>query len=130
MVSLYSGWAVDKSDTRVMANTPLAAAIVPTGTKEKPEQRIVLYFIGAEDKKRRILYTANALLGGKTVAFEETEEQPRAMKTNSNLKDWAGLSVYLDEPRQRVVVFGLTTKAEGQEGVFSALVHPWTELTQ
>lgn len=117
---------MDKSETRVLANTPLAAAIVPAG--ENRPRRIVLYFIGAEDAEEKLLYHAHAVLGEKTVTFDKVEEQPVVFKTadqDYNLKDWAGLATYLDEPRQRVVVFGLTTKTKNEEPVFAAIPHPW-----
>lgn len=126
---------VSESDTRVMSNTPLAVTIIPGNEEKKRECRIVIYFVSVLDKKlkKKRLLSANAVLGGKTITFEEPEEQPRVVKSSDDsetvVKDWAGLSAYLDTPRERVVVFGLTTKEEGREATFQAIQHPWKRLT-
>jgi hypothetical protein len=127
------GFTVKKSSTRAMAKTPLAAAIVPASLEgeAKRRQRIVLYFIGIEgQKKKHLLYSANAALG-ETISFNKPDEEPTVLEGPDgkvDLLEWAGLAAHLDKPRQRVVVFGLTTKIDGQEGVFAGIPHDWSTL--
>lgn len=126
-----TGHDVAKSSARVIAKTPLAAAIVPKSEADAADRRIVLYFIDAEETKKKYLASANATLGQKVVTFDLETELPKVLEiegSKQNLLEWAGMSAYVDVPRQQNVLYALTTKNTGQEAMFKAMSHPWSSV--
>ena len=120
------GWPIDKSASRVIAKTPLAAAIVPAiGNKSR---RIVVYFIGSETQEKKILCRAFTDLVKDNLSFSRVEQQPQPLPGNPELLDWTQIAAYVDVPSQRTLIFGVETMSKKKQPVFNLEKHEWAAL--
>lgn len=100
----------------------MAAAVVPADAEAgRKSKRIVVYFIANADNDYN-LYSANCKLAD-SPDFTQGYEKPQVVGNGYSCRQFSQLSVYLDEPNKRTIVYAMNSIGE-----FTPMYHNWAEI--
>jgi len=84
-------------------------------------KRIVVYFIANSDNDQH-LFSANCKLTD-APDFTQGYEKPQAVGKGYACRQFSQLSIYLDEPNKRTIVYAMNSLGE-----FTPMYHDWADL--